>query len=423
MRRIPWLIAAPIALILMFALKFSLRIPIWDGWTWILHLQRYESGQISLFDVLTLAHIEHPYGLPTLLFLTLGQACAYRFDPFGVLCATMLCVAMLVFLRGAHHDGIRSSVGFLLLAALLLTLRQSDNIVYAFQLGFPMTIALGLGAVWAAVRAAEAQRPRATAAWTATLILLASASMLCSAAAPAVFLGAAIPLLLSGRPVARKALAAVAIAGVFWVARYYLQIFRHTRARMPEAGGAADAVIGFCSVIGSGLTGQRTWSVTLGAIVVAAFVALSFFRTDEKRPVFLISSGALSLGLAATVTAGRGGMGGIVPSRYTSFTLPLVAAVLALLLRVFQDWRPLARWTATALCALLLAVSIGTSTVVAWQSGQWEQSHSAELTRIMTSDPPSSAREIALLNPGPTTLISSLVQFLRERKYNVFAPP
>ena len=68
-------------------------------------------------------------------------------------------------------------------------------------------------------------------------------------------------------------------------------------------------------------------------------------------------------------------------------------------------------------------MSIGTSTVVAWQSGQWEQSHSAELTRIMTSDPPSSAREIALLNPGPTTLISSLVQFLRERKYNVFAPP
>jgi len=420
----PLVVAAPAVLMLAYAAKFGVRIPIWDGWSWILLLKEYQSGERSLLGVLSFVHIEHPYGLPSALFIAVGYPFRYRFDPVCVVCAGFICVGALVFLRGAHRDSLRGLFNFLLIAAVLLSLRQCDNILYAFQLGFPITVALGLIAIYSAVKIGEMETTRTAAAWIALLVFLLSAAMLSSAAAPACFVGAALPLFLSRGTQALRALMAVALAAAFWVGRYIFSIFRHTRARPEEAGGAADALVGFLSVIGSGLTDSRAGSVIAGLVILATFVILLVvLRRQGRQPVFLISVGLFSLALAATVTAGRGGMGGIVPGRYTSFTLPLVAATLALLFLWLREQPLLRRRMAMAACAILLGISIAKGTAVAWDSGKVAHTQAAILAAIMKREGPKSAQEIGLLNPGPTTLIDSLVQFLKEEKYNLFASP
>src|SRR5437879_11623029 len=83
----PVLVALPGLLMLFYAAKFAVRIPIWDGWSWIRLLKEYHSGERSFLRVLLYVHIEHPYGLPSAVFIEAGQPFRYGFRPFGVLSA------------------------------------------------------------------------------------------------------------------------------------------------------------------------------------------------------------------------------------------------------------------------------------------------------------------------------------------------
>ncbi|MFO1098508.1 MAG: hypothetical protein U1E81_09675 [Xanthobacteraceae bacterium] len=67
------------AIIVMgFAFSFSATAPTWDAWTWILWLRQYQAGEASLPAILIRVHNEHPYGLPSVFFITLGRLGAYE---------------------------------------------------------------------------------------------------------------------------------------------------------------------------------------------------------------------------------------------------------------------------------------------------------------------------------------------------------
>jgi hypothetical protein len=414
--------AFPMALMVVYAWTFAARIPIWDGWSWIHQLELYQSGEKSLVDVLSYVHIEHPYGVPTVLFILLGRAFDYRFDAFGVLNALVLCLTTVTILLALHRAGLTRTSDLLLVGALLLSLRQSQNVLWGFQLGFPLTVALGLAAVVAADKIALKPEAAQIGGWAAALLILRPAALLSSGGGAAVCLAAALRLSSARNRHARRALAALIGITLLWF-RWYWVVYRNGPPRPREAGGLRDGVLGFLSVCGGGLTDHRAGSVGMGAVILVAFGAL---LRRPRRPIhgfgLFIGVGALSLGLAGIVTLGRGGMAGIVPGHYSTFTLPLAGIALGLWLVRLRALPRFRRSLAITACWVLCGSLLVINTRKAWLFAQEQRARNAALTSIMLA-PEQTREEIALLNPGPTPLIASLVQFLKDRGYNVFAQP
>jgi hypothetical protein len=405
----------PAILLLVFCVMAAPKIPVWDSWSWILWLQRIRTREIGFHDLLLLTHIEHPYGFPTAVFVYLGSVWDYSLKPMAIMSTMAIVANGAILFHQSRKCGLQSIAALFAIAMISMSYRQYENVLFGFQLGFPLTVMFGLGAVMAAASTGRA----VSVAGRSSALLVLLACLLCgstsSAASFAVFPAVMVTfLLLTRRPSVLASLLVALLAGL-WLSHYVPVISAMNAGRPP----VADIVKGLFILAGSPLFDSITASLATGIVVICSFIVFAFVRrngTDSER--LMIAMGLLSLGFIGILACGRGHMGGINPPRYATFAIPLVVAMISLAIgRIDYYWQ---RRIAIPLIALVIY-----SALVATRAGLAQAkligSDTKMLTQIVLNHGASSDAEIGKLNPGRTELIRELVMFLEQNRWNVFS--
>jgi hypothetical protein len=409
--------ALPVVLTIAFAFEYGISIPLWDSWMWVDQLRGFTVRQLDLLDILTLVHNEHPYGFPTLLFLKLGGIWDYSLKPFTVMsCLAMAGIALVLARYSVRFAG-RSAALVLIVSLLAMSLRQVDNQIIAFQIGFPLTVLFGLGATCMAAELRRDMPIHIAVALISGMSLCLIAAGFCSAASLAVFPAVGFVLLTGGRSKSQWLAAGVAVViCILWL-HSYLPTLRG--ADLTQGSKYIEKAMGLLLLAGSPFTESRTAGFALGGAVLLLFVSTSidFWRRSRAEQI-LIGIGIMSFGLLATVAAGRGLMGGINPPRYATFGVPLAAVTIALTVgRVQGKYR--LRVTYFFLVGSLIASIVGAAS--AYPIAVATQGQEIANTEVMLNHRTRRDPEIATINVGSPQLMRDLIAFFETNRYNVFS--
>jgi hypothetical protein len=332
-------------------LKYGVDVPYWDQWDIAPFFEKLAHGSLTLSDLFAQQN-EYRQFFPNLLFVALGLLTGWNVKYEMLVSLLLACLVCFNVRRlGAQTADGRSCelVLFPLASLLIFSPIQFENWLFGVQVIYFVPIAC----ITTGLLAAYSERMGARVALLACACLsvfstFSSANgLLCWVVLP--------PALLVARPSARAAARRwlpLWGAGFALCVAVYVYAFR-SPASHPSTSEALrhpfDALVYFVALLGGPLAvGRRPLAF---AIVVGACALLTYalacaylfkFRDDRamlRRAMAWAALGAYSLGTASMVTVGRLGFGvsQSLTSRYTTFSLYLLVALVYLLPYILKD--------------------------------------------------------------------------------------
>ena len=360
--------AAIAALVLMpvvlavIVLRGAVNLPFWDEWEWADVIVRLHAGSLT-FAQLWAQHNEHRMLVPELLVVGID-----RLRGWDTVEETLLSVTLLVATAWIASVTVRRTIAperrigaLLIVAALLMTLRQQENLIWGFQFAwFMVTLAM-----FAIVELLG--RPSRTQIQFAAAVLVGFAASYCMSSGLLAWPIGLVALLLatpSWAPRVRaQAIGWCAAAGAA-IAIYFIG-YQKPAGHPPLAFGLENplAFLQYVVVyVGSSFAkdGELGVAGVVGCIGALAFVltALRRLRYPESAP--WIALGLFGLAGALITAVGRAGFGidQALASRYVTLSTTLWVGLVGLVMQVRYGEFPLRRLGAGALglIALLLFV-------------------------------------------------------------------
>jgi hypothetical protein len=346
--------------------RYGVDVPYLDQWEIAPFFEKLSRGTLTLSDLFAQQN-EYRQLFPHLIFVALGRLTGWNVKYEMVVSLLLACfVAFGVRRLGArmYADPLRRGVLFLLASLLIFSTIQYDNWLFGVQVVYFMPAAC----VVAGLLVAYSERVGTTAAVTVCACL--SAVAMFSSANGIVAWLVLPPALLGARAGARAAWKRWLppwCAGLALCAAVYAHGY-HSPASHPSTSEVLrhpfDAAAYFVAFLGGPLAaGYFPLAV---ALVVGSVALLSYafacaylfkFRDDRellRRSAAWASLGVYSLGTGALVTAGRlgFGVGQAVSTRYATFSLYLLVALIYLLPCVVEDATRRGYFTASRLAWL-----------------------------------------------------------------------
>jgi hypothetical protein len=402
----------PVFLSANFVWRFGVDVPFWDEWALVPLLRALHDGQLSL-AALVAQHNEHRLFFPRAVMLALAvltrwNARAEMWFGWSLLCGMGL--ALFFQLRRALGAGARSAWLFAPLPWIVFTLRQSENLIWGWQLQVFMTALAALLSI--ACLEHEGWRWFFAALCFAVVSSFSFASGL--AVWPAGLLVVALGELRSRTQ--RLRLGGWALGGLTVVA-LYLHGF-HKPPGHPDTAFALrhfdQAGQFFVAMLGASLAGPSDvmLAIAVGLIVIAVLALVVIAATLGLADLAQLRSG-LALGLfaactCAMVTVGRvgfdegeRGIGLALTSRYTTFTLLGVCGAYSCVLAIRS---PALR--SGLLGALLALVTIGTTLSLSteFRSGARTRRTRLAARQALLHYREASPTELMTLYPDPATV-------------------
>lgn len=428
-RRGRWLALAVLvaigAWIAVFAYRYAPLVPLGDGWTWIAHAKAYsERGLSGFWEEQPMVHAQHLYLLPSSIALVLGPLVDYSFRPFAFLSSALVLGCGLALYRVGRAAGLGRYEALAVFAA-VTTLRHVENLLFGFQIGLPLSVLFGIGAIVCA----GSSRGRGA---TLLALGLAAGSLLCSSAGVlscAVVIAVRWLDLRRPRTLLASALAILALVVLSHVAltRMVERSFFADEVALVSFSSAPRIARDFVKLLGGGLVGGAA-ATPFGLVVLAAGIARVVVSVRASRRVDVLSGLAL-FGLAATLAIAIARAPIQTPdSRHAIFAVPAVAVCVLDLVRWLSARAP---QHSSARVALAASLAVG----LAWlhadahldamalyrQSVAWDLDTRLFLGAI-AGDGKLSAEEIRQVNPGETERIRSLMEYARDRKLAISSP-
>ncbi|HEX7955897.1 MAG TPA: hypothetical protein VF508_03090, partial [Pyrinomonadaceae bacterium] len=370
-------------------LRYGVDVPYWDQWDLAPFFEKLARGTLTAADLFAQQN-EYRQFFPNLLFVALGSLTKWdvRYEMLAGL--LLACVAAFnVYRLGARTAGEppRRVVLFLAACALLFSAVQYENWLFGVQVVYFVPAAC----VTAGLASAYSER-RGTRACLLVCACLSAVATFSSANGVVCWLVLPVALLAArpdARASARRWLPLWGACLALCVAAYAYGL--KVPAAQPGAAGVLsrpfDALAYFVALSGGAFAlGPRPLltATVAGACALAAYaLACAYvwkFRDDRellRRAGAWAALGAYTVGTAALVTAGRLGYGVAqsLSSRYTTYTLYLLVALVYLLPCVFEHaarnggrltghYAALRRAGAAAAVGLVLAQAVAFALVV-----------------------------------------------------------
>jgi hypothetical protein len=381
-------------------LRYGVDVPYWDQWEMALFFEKLARGSLTAADLFAQQN-EYRQFFPNLLFVALGRLTFWnvKYEMHASLLLACL-VAWGVWRLGARTftDAPRRELLFLTASLFVFSSIQFENWLFGVQVVYFVPVACVVAGL--VVAYSEKTGTRVALAVCACLSAVSTFSsangLVCWLVLP--------PALLAARSQARTAARRwlpLWCAGVALCAAVYARGY-HSPASHPGTSEVLrhplDALVFFVALLGGPLAvGPRPLTIVIAVVVgacalaayVFACVYLFKFRDEAalvRRATAWAALGAYSLGTAALVTAGRVGFGlsQSLTSRYTTFTLYMLVALVYLLPCVFEDAARkgyvtegrvvlLKRLGAAAVVLLLLAHGVVFALVVRHSAADWRR--------------------------------------------------
>src|SRR5215218_2564718 len=426
---VSWLLVLiPAALPYLYVRAFGVNVVFADAWDMVLVFHKFFSSRLTFADLYA-QHNEHRMFFPKGAELLLGLLTRYNnVAEMYVVVSCFLITAAVLLVAFRREIGL-PLIFFVPVALLIFSFRQYENMLWGFQISFAFTQTFGVLALYllSSSRGNFGAYAFAAALGSATIASFSTAQGLL--VWPAGLLGQLLGSV--ARPGKKVLVGLWGIVGVAeWVA-YFVDY--HTPRGHPPLLDALDHIGTapgyFLTLLGSALFWQPEHAyeggLVIGCLALAMFLA-TYGRGVLRQHPFWISLLFYSLFILATITLGRSGMFGVLQataSRYTTFSVLVVASIYALLAKmVFAT-------TASVLRIVLLLALFGIillSAGVSYRDGievgrvqEVSRERAAHVLETYRSQP--DARLVALY-PRPET-VRSRAPFLERLGYNVFSEP
>jgi hypothetical protein len=380
--------AAALALVagyLLYIHRYGVNLPFWDEWTLGRYVLRLADGQLTLADLLIAKHNEHLVGASFGLMLMFHALSGY--DSKAILYASaalqFASVALLLVLaRPLLPAGSRRGWQALLLAAIMLSLAPSWNILWGFQTAWYLITFFLFACLWLLDRSRRESGGQAI-AWLAVAALSAALASFSSIHGLAVWVAGAVFLFVGHPGGWRDALRSspmrswlVAFAAFMVLFGWVFTLTPTTHSTSSDLISAVTAGPGALAAFALGIL-STAWGDHLGrlmfiagglvaALCVAAIVA-AIRSADRSRFAFPLAVMAFALIFVMMVALGRFrfGSAAALEARYSLYVLLAVAAAYLMLISASEATRMQRRvavWRAL-LAALMLALFVSSTAI------------------------------------------------------------
>jgi len=372
------LVPLPVALGFVCVHRYGVNVPFVDQWAIVQLFAEQDAGSLSLGDLFA-QNNEHRIMFPRVGMLALGRLTRYDtvaemyLMQFGFL-------AILALLVLVARQTLRRAALFVVAAAFLVfSFRQLENMLFGIQI-----VVLYFTEVFALLALVLLHLLARRTAFVPYLVgAIASAAIACFSSLFGVLVWPAgvIQLLLGVAAGARRkaALLVWSIAGALAMLVYFADYTRPgTHPPVAYAFRHPVETVDFlATLLGGSLFGSHALAFAAGVTIAAAgviAVALTVSNRHLGGMAFWIGLGALGVLSLAAVTAGRLGFGlkYALLSRYSSFSILVVLAVLALLTKAVFEGRTAPALAKVALIFLLawIGLSIPVTYVEGFEAGK-----------------------------------------------------
>jgi hypothetical protein len=326
-------------------LRYGVDVPYWDQWDVAPFFEKLSNGSLTGADLFAQQN-EYRQFFPNLVFVALGRLTGWNVRVEMLACLLLACLAALsVRSLGSRTSADESDGGppFLLASLLVFSAVQYENWLFGVQVVYFVPGAC----VTAGLVAAYSER-LGTRASLAVCACLAAVATFSSANGVACWLVLPLGVLAARREARASARRWLPLWGACLALCLAAYVYGYrTPAAHPApteaAGRPLDAAVYFLALSGGPLAlGPRplTVAVLAGAFALAAYALACAYVLRHRADAALVrragawaALGAYSVITAAMVTAGRLGFGVAqsLSSRYTTFTLYLLVALVYLL--------------------------------------------------------------------------------------------
>jgi hypothetical protein len=424
----------PAALLFYFIRRYGIDVPFFDEWNgFVIPLERLEQGRLGFFGLFA-QHVEHRPFFPRLL--TLANATLFHWDrkaEMYVTAALLMLAAWLLyrFVR-AYWAHPLTPLLFLPIVWTLLSWRQWQNLLFAFQTCYGLLVAGAVLAFYVLGRARTADRFVSAAAMAAFVASYSTGGGLLIWP-----LGLAQLLLQrwhgehDEKPGPGAFLVWAGAGALTWAsyfARYHAYPWQYPTGPAYLMRNPLSAARYVATMIGSPLSWDQSTAQSLG-IIVMALGALAVVYVLLREPGELAGAAPLlslmAFALISAVTACNYRMGGegiaqALASRYCSVTMLGLVSLYALLTRFAVTGNRPAAWLAGGMAAFL---TLGTVTsYLSWRADSdclWMLHADTVGTYVLRYPDLMSDEGLRLLNPDPH-IIREGIPFLRAHGYSLF---
>ena len=391
----------------------------WD--TLPVMFEQYDAGTLTAAEFWEL-HNEHRVVFPKLVMLGLGLLTNGNTVANMYFIEVLLLAILAVFIAAFQKQFTRGPAIWLmaLIAFLVFSLRQYENMLWGFQVGFVMVVAASLGAFLGLSRITIERYVSMfiCAIFAATVATYSSVQGLL---VWPVGLGQLLILSLTKKlKIILMTIWTIIGAGEWLV--YFLDWV--IPKYHPRLGFSWEYLM---TLIGSSLTGNQTAALVAGIIVfisAATTVGIVLIRRQLSVQSFWLATMAFSSAALGATTVGRSGFGASVAmmSRYTTFSIPLVVATCVIL--ASQEGTKMIRICTSSMCAVLLGLSVigtGMSFAIGLKVGE-QVSEFRKWQQLVICTIDSQPDELIAVFPTPD-VPRKYAAVLKRLKYNVFADP
>ncbi|MBD2027068.1 hypothetical protein [Leptolyngbya sp. FACHB-711] len=436
---------APAVFMGLFILQYGVDVPYWDQWGVARLLVKQAEGDLSIQDLLA-QHNEHRIFFPKLVFLALATLTNWNVKYEMLFILLLACIASLsvyfLFRRTVTQNLILSFFLTFLSNVLIFSPIQYKCWLWGFQITFLMPIVcLVLSLLITQLKVNF---------WVRLLlcIVLATVSTFSVAAGALSWLVLLPVILLSAEGVKRKTLFSAVIP--IWLICFSLNIAAYLSGYQSSVSSStankSSIVLSYpFAFLGSPLgVGNPAFAIVAGYVLVALYVFACLYtvlhwRKFLKQAFVWLALGAYSILSAMMATLARSGSGveQALSSRYTTISIYLVIAVIALLAIVSKDikenkfyglWqlseqtsRDILHNSLTCLIAICFSLNLATSIDAssAVTSVQRDRLFAKTCLTFIRFVPNNCITQY--LNPGPPRLIKQFAQDLNKAGF--LSPP
>ena len=425
LRRLPWaLLSLPVLQGFWYVHCYGVNVPWTDQWNDLaLLFEKWFAGTLRFGDF-WFQHNEHQCLVPRMLMFALGLLTGWNTVAEMYVTQIVLAMLLLIFVRFFLRDcPARGRLWLMLpIGFLVFSLRQSDNLLWGWQLAFVLVAA---GAVASLACLALLNHPgRQTlkylgALWFATIAMFSSAQGLM------VWPVGLLPLLLA--PLGKKS-KTLLIAGWLVAAVIECRVYFHDYVKTSAQLKLAFSFQYFATIIGGALFQWIDVAIAAGVVLFllsAAVLVLVYQEHQWRRHSFWLAVLLLGLLVQVQVALGRSNYGPnqAIFSRYSTCSLLIVIAIYALLSNLGgKRLRRLIR----GLWALALAIVVAgliVSTVDGYRAGA-DKRETREYWAfvICTCDSqPDAIFDISESLQAP--MIRRITSLLKEHRWSSFSSP
>jgi hypothetical protein len=420
-RCLPYALMLVAALIgLSYVHVFGANVLWYDDWIRVPILSEYSAGTVTTAKLWE-PHNEHRIVFPRLVMLGLDLLTKANVMTDMYIIQFLLLAILAIFVAAFRQQFRHGPAIWLMvpMAFLVFSLRQHENMLWGFQIGFVLVAASAAFVFFVLSRIRNGRH-----AWMFGGAILAATVAAYSSLHGLLVWPVGLGQLLIAPLAKRLKIILMTLWAVVGAGEWLLYFRDWVKPSYHPAVGFSWRYL--ATAVGGALSDNGDTALAAGALILAltaVAMVLTALKRQWREQSFWLATIAFALATLGTITAGRSGFGvsQALSSRYATVSIPLVVAIYVIFASQSVEKPSLLGVVLTRTVMFMAVVGTGFSFVEGWKEGKSNKlfCENQQFVICTIDSQPDSVIKVF----WSTSLLRQYVAVLKELKYNVFADP